>query len=431
MQFLKLMINKFKNRIFTNSIWMMSEKLVSIFGLIFVTSFVAKYIGPENFGKLTLASSVFATIQIVAMFGSENIIFQKTAKDRKFGEYIISATKLTRDFIYITLSLITLIYIYIATDSLTFIFSLATSLAVYFAVHDVYSIYFNAILESKINAFCNILALITSLLIRYFIAKFQLAIELLCVPIVIITLLPFLLRKFIFNRRRVIKKEINNERLKKYRRFMLSVGGKLFLFSLSVAFFSRSSQLALGIKSQYELGLFTVVMTLGGSFYFVLLAVISSYFTKIYQEVNLEKTQKMVAFLSVIIICISTFFISFFGLFGGKVVNFLYGKEFLVSNEILILAVVLTMFSGLSTIAERYLLKFNAYDYLKKKTLYSMALNIILTIIFVYYWGLMGAMLAMLISEVIASTVLNYFYKNGIIFKMHKMIFSPLIYRKY
>ena len=64
-------------KILSNSLWMMSEKLIAIFGLIFVSSFVAKYIGPENFGKLTFATTVFAIIQTIAMFGSENIIFQK------------------------------------------------------------------------------------------------------------------------------------------------------------------------------------------------------------------------------------------------------------------------------------------------------------------------------------------------------------------
>lgn len=424
------LITKFKNKIFTNSIWMMSEKTISLIGLIFVTSFVAKYIGPENFGKLTLAGSIFATIQIIAMFGSENIIFQKTAKNRKFGEYIINATKSIRNILYVGLSLITLIYIYIETDRLTFIFSLATGVAVYFAVHDVYSIYFNAILESKINAYCNILALIMSLIVRYCIAKFQLAVEFLCIPIILITLIPFLLRLYIFNRKKIIKEMITNKKINKYRRFMFAVGGKLFIFSLSVAFFTRSSQLILGLKSQYELGLFTVAMTLGGSFYFVLLAIISSYYTKIYQEIDFHKTQRMVALLNIIIVSVSGVFLLFFSIFGEVIIKLLYGEKFVINNIILILVVLVTMFSGLSTISERYLLKYNAYDYLKKKTLYSISFNIILTLIFVYYFGLIGATLSILISEIFSCTILNYFYKGGMIFKMHKMTFSLLIHHK-
>lgn len=41
-----------RNKVLSNSIWMILEKVISIFGLIFVTSYVAKYIGPANYGNI-------------------------------------------------------------------------------------------------------------------------------------------------------------------------------------------------------------------------------------------------------------------------------------------------------------------------------------------------------------------------------------------
>ena len=417
-------------KIFSNSLWMMSEKLVSIFGLIFVTSFVAKYIGPENFGKLTFASSIFAIIQTIAMFGSENIIFQKTAKDRRFGEYIIDSTKIIRDFMYVSLSLLTLVYIYFFADQLTFIFSVATSIAIYFAVHDVYIIYFNAILQSKINAYCNIFALMISLLVRYCIAKFQLAVELLSVPIILITIIPFFIRKYLFNKVKLEKGYVTKERVNRYRKFMLGIGRKLIFYSLSVAVFTKTSQLFLGLKSQYDLGIYTVAMTLGNSFYFVLVAIISSYFTQIYIEKDFEQSQKMVAKLSVMIVAICLAVMAFFAVTGHYIVQWLYGAEYASVNEILLFTVVVTLFSGLSTVAEKYLLKFNAYDYLKKKTLYLVAFNLVLTALFVHLWGLKGAITAILITEIMSFTVFNYFYKKGMIFDTQKRMLLLSTYRK-
>ena len=417
-------------KIFSNSLWMMSEKLVSIFGLIFVTSFVAKYIGPENFGKLTFASSIFAIIQTIAMFGSENIIFQKTAKDRRFGEYIIDSTRIIRDFMYVSLSLLTLVYIYFFADQLTFIFSVATSIAIYFAVHDVYIIYFNAILQSKVNAYCNIFALMISLLVRYCIAKFQLAVELLSVPIILITIIPFFIRKYLFNKVKLEKGHVTKERVNRYRKFMLGIGRKLIFYSLSVAIFTKTSQLFLGLKSQYDLGIYTVAMTLGNSFYFVLVAIISSYFTQIYIEKDFEQSQKMVAKLSVMIVAICLAVMAFFAVTGHYIVQWLYGAEYASVDEILLFTVVVTLFSGLSTVAEKYLLKFNAYDYLKKKTLYLVAFNLVLTALFVHLWGLKGAITAILITEIMSFTVFNYFYKKGIIFDTQKRMFLLSTYRK-
>ncbi|AYX86017.1 Polysaccharide biosynthesis protein [Acinetobacter baumannii] len=424
-----VLIEKLKSKVFTNSIWMMSEKLISIFGLIFVTSFVAKYIGPENFGKLTFASSIFAIIQTIAMFGSENIIFQKTAENRRLGEYIIVSTKIIRDILYLSFSSLTLFYIYYVADYLTFVFSLATSIAIYFAVHDVYLIYFNAILQSKINAYCNILALIISLIIRYCIAKFQLAVELLCIPIIMITLVPFFIRKYLYAKKKVSESDVVVEKFKRYRKFMLGVGRKLALYTLSVAIFTKTSQLFLGIKSQYDLGIYTVAMTLGNSFYFALVAIISSYFTQIYVEKDFEKSQKMVAKLSLVIILICLSVLLFFSIVGPYIVNWLYGSAYVGVNNILLLAVVVTMFSGLSTVAEKYLLKFNAYDYLKKKTLYLVVFNIMLTAFCVHQWGLNGAVFAILLTEIMSFTIFNYFYKNGIVLDAQKRIFFMSTYK--
>ena len=58
-------------KIFYNSAWMMLEKFLGIFGLIFVNSYMAKYIGPESFGKLAFAMSIFVFVQTFSWFGAD------------------------------------------------------------------------------------------------------------------------------------------------------------------------------------------------------------------------------------------------------------------------------------------------------------------------------------------------------------------------
>ncbi|MHA2484358.1 oligosaccharide flippase family protein [Escherichia coli] len=72
-------------RILSNSIWMMSEKIISLFGLIFVTSFVAKYVGAEVFGQIAFATSLFQIAMIIAQLGSDVIIFKRVSKKNRFG----------------------------------------------------------------------------------------------------------------------------------------------------------------------------------------------------------------------------------------------------------------------------------------------------------------------------------------------------------
>ena len=415
-------------RILSNSVWMVSEKFISLFGLIFVTSFVAKYIGPENFGKLTFAGSIFAIIQTLAMFGSDNIIFQKTSKNIKSGEIIIEATKKIRNYIYILSSLGLLVYLYFNVDRLTFIFSLASCVALYFALHDVYSIYFNAILESKVNTFCNIVALVISLLLRFWIVEHQLSIEWLCLPIVLIAFIPYLMRRLIFHKNRKTQ-FIDEKRIKIYRNYMLSTGRKLVLYTLSIAIFTKTSQLFLGVKSQYDLGIYTVAATLGTSYYFVLSALISSVMTQVYVEQDFDKSQKIVAQLNAFVILVSMIMLVFLLFFGKWIVETLYGNAFIPVVNILWIMVLVCLFSGLSTVAEKYLIKFNAYSYLQKKTNILVIFNIVITFFSVKYFGLYGAVLSILFTELFSTTLFNYFYGNKVIIDTHKRIFLPSTYR--
>ncbi|QQT87001.1 oligosaccharide flippase family protein [Acinetobacter ursingii] len=408
-----------KSRSIKNSLWMMSEKIISIFGLIFVTSFVAKYIGPANFGKLTFATSIFSIVHTVAMLGSDNVIFQKTSRNRKVGEKIIYSTKLLRDTIFVTLSFLLLVYLYLAFDYLTFIFSLATCIGIYFLLHDVYSIYFNAILESKINTIANIFGLLVALLLRFIVAYFEMSVEWLSVPIVLATLIPYLIKKYIFSRKAVYSGDDSNNYYRHYRRYILGVGKKLVLYSLSVSIFTKTSQLFLGYKSASDLGIYTVALTLGTSFYFVLVALISSFMPKIYQQSDLDQSQTMVAKLNAAVIIISFFAFIFFYIFGEWIINKLYGIEFSDAAKILPIMVVVCLFSGISTVSEKYMMKFNAYSYLQKKTNILLMFNIIITAILIYYWGIMGAVYSILMTEIFSATILNYFFNHRLILKSH------------
>ncbi|EEZ3694864.1 oligosaccharide flippase family protein, partial [Escherichia coli] len=66
-----------KRNIFTNSLWMILEKAIAILGLIFVTSYVAKYVGTEIFGEIAYATSLFQIVQVVSQLGSDVLIFKR------------------------------------------------------------------------------------------------------------------------------------------------------------------------------------------------------------------------------------------------------------------------------------------------------------------------------------------------------------------
>lgn len=420
-----------KNKVFSNSMWLIAEKILSIFGLFFVTSMVAKYIGPDNYGKLVFASSLFAVIQTISMFGSENLFFQKISKNKTLGEKLIFATKRYRTLIYTVGSIFLLLYLYFTTDYLTFTYSIATCIALYFALHDMpYIIYFDALLKSKINVVCNMFGLIFTLLFRYLLVFFELDIIWLIIPIISVTLIPYVIRLNLYKRFKATEFLQLNE-LSKYQKYMLGAGKKLFLYSLAVIIYTRTAQIFLGIKSQFDLGIYTVAITLGMSFAFVLNAIITSYMTQIYAEKDKQKSQDMTSVLYGITCFVSLGAILFLYIAGPYIVSILYGNNYTQVNSILTVITFACLLSTISGISDKYLVKENAYNYLSKKTNLLVVFNLVTAASLITVFGLKGAVMSIFLTEFVSATLCNYFFKHGEIFKVQLKTFSPTLYMKY
>lgn len=120
------------NKIALNAVWMMSEKIISIFGLIFVTSSVAKYVGPNLFGQIALSLSIFQIVQIIAQMGGGTIIFKRLSKNLNSGVLLLNATLYMRVLLYFVISIPVLVYYSYKSDYLSSIFIFATFISCFF-----------------------------------------------------------------------------------------------------------------------------------------------------------------------------------------------------------------------------------------------------------------------------------------------------------
>lgn len=403
-------------KIISNSLWMMIEKFIGIFGLIFVTSYVAKYIGPENFGKIAFATTIFTFVQTLTWFGNQEILFKRVSKNHLSGlQYLLSTQKI-RKFLFLALTIPVLIGFYALTDQLTFIFGIATAFATYFVTQDMYSIFNNAILKSYINAIVNMIGLVVALILRYFIVYFKLDITFLALPIILITLLPYLLKKLIFNRSDT-SKIIS---IKRYSKYYFLAGSSLVISTLAISFYTQITSFLLAtLRSTTELGLYAAAIPLGMSWSFVNFAIITSVLSRVYREKDNYNSYKMVAQLNLIIISISLTVIAILALIGQWLIQLLYGNQYSTSYELLVILAFSTMFSGLGTVAARLMVKEESYSYISKKMFFVAIFSLPIAFFMIYFFGLKGAAYSVLLIEILSATLFNYFYKQGLIFKIH------------
>ena len=403
-------------KIISNSLWMMLEKFIGLFGLIFVTSYVAKYIGPSNFGKIALVATLFSFVQTLTWFGNQEILFKRVSKNENSGLQYLFSTQNLRKLLFLFFTIPVLLSLYFYADFLTVVFGIATAFATYFITQDIYAIYNNATLNSYINALVNMLGLIVALIIRYIVVALEMNYAFLAIPIILTTLIPFLLKKYIFNK----KQQATSISVGRYQRYYFFAGGSLVMSTLAVSFYTQINSLLLAaLTSTRELGLYAAAVTLGMSWSFINASIITSVLSRIYREKNSYYSYIMIAKLNIIIFFISLIAIVVLAVFGSWMLTLLYGDAYQSAYKLLIVLGLATMCSGLGTIIARLMIKEESYHYISKKMIFVAVSALPISYIMIYFFGLKGAAYSVLFIELLSLTLFNYFYKDGLIFKIH------------
>ncbi|BAN98990.1 hypothetical protein E05_42240 [Plautia stali symbiont] len=179
-----------------NSMWTIAEKLIAVFGLIFVTSYVAKYVGPTTFGIISIAMLVFQFIQTIALMGSDVILLKRIAQNHHSGLRLMMATFLL--VLYCVLSIVGMAIMEEEWSADALVFICAAAIACLFSSIDLINIYNEAMLNARLNVIANVIGLAISLTVRFLISYYQLEPAYLAIPIVLATFIPFTIKLTLF-----------------------------------------------------------------------------------------------------------------------------------------------------------------------------------------------------------------------------------------
>ena len=323
-----------------NSLWMLVEKSISLFGLIFIISAVAKYTGPSIYGEISLAASIFIVIKTVAQLGLDQIFFKYVSQKKPFHFlFFKNATQLVSS-IYLILSIIVIAVSYFYASTTGFYFIIATFLAYYFNSVDLLNAYYEGVLLSKINVLANVVGLLISLVMRWGIVLLEMDYIYLCLPIVIMTLIPFLIKRFIYyNNYSKGSKFISQSTIKskKYITYFLGAGIPLMLAVITATVNGQASNFLLGyIENTASVGIFSIAFVLAGAWCIVPTTLIMSYMTSIY-SINNNDYEKYIKTSSKILLNIgllSLFIVFILYLISPYFIDWLYGEDFFQSIEI-------------------------------------------------------------------------------------------------
>jgi len=416
---------------FKNTSWLFAEKILRMVVGLFVGIWVARYLGPEQFGLFSYAQSFVGLFTAFATLGLDGIVVRELVKDeRRRDELIGSAFWLKLIGSFTVLIILAIAIHFTSNDSYTNYLVFIIASATIFQSFNVVDFYFQSKVLSKYVVYANVISLFITSLIKVTLIlneapliafawvvlfdSFVLAVGLMCLFLKNST---FRIRNLTFKRETAIS--------------LLKDSWPLIFGLIGVSIYSRIDQIMIKEMLDNEaVGYYSVAVRLTEIWLFITTALTTTFFPAIVnakkqdEGLYLDRIQNLYNLLTKISITLSILMM----LFSDFIIQMLFGVDYIRSSEILNVYVWSLVFVFLSNGSWSYYLNENLEYLASIRLIYGGIANIILNMYLIKEIGVIGAAYSTLISYAIASYLFNSFYrKTRILFKIQTMSFINII----
>lgn len=401
------MEEKFRLRnIFGNSMWQITEKILTMILSIVVTSLVARYLGTEQYGLVNYVISVVMLFTTFSTLGMEKITINDIVDSKYKKEDILGTSFVIRIVGGIILIIISQITLYVLTDGdrLSQLLGIIMGTCMLFKAFEVIEYYLQSQMNLKMVSIIRFVTAIATAIAKIIVVYCDLGvIGFTCTYLVDAIVAGFLF--FIWYKKNI------KQKLKidvKYAKSLLSRCWYIAVAGIMTTIYMRIDQVMLGtmLESKAENGIYSAAVRIAEMWYFVPLAIAASFqpvIMKRKNEENEEEYKKNMQRLYDFVAVIGIAFGIIISVFGKLIVNILYGTEYLKAAKILNVSVWAGLFATLGSARAIWLVAENKQKYTLVYTLVGCIVNVILNCILIPKQGAFGAAIATLMAQLIAN----------------------------
>ncbi len=124
-------------------------------------------------------------------------------------------------------------------------------------------------------------------------------------------------------------------------------------------------------------------------------------------------------------VVVSAVVIAAVALLAPPFIHYFYGPAYEDAVALMVWLCLGTMFGLLSSVMDRFIIKYNGYGYLVKKTFFVLLICLVSSAVLVHLYGLTGAAFSVILTELLSFTLLNYFFAAQPMLSIHRSFFSP------
>jgi len=392
-------------RIFSNLSWLFFDKVFRLgFGL-FVVAWVARYLGPSDFGHLNYAIAFTALFSAIATLGLDGIAVRELINEPEQKEKILGSVfflKLIGGICALILSCSAILLVR-PNDKSSSVLIFIIALGFIFQSFNTIDIWFQSQLLSKYTVWVkNSVFLIASIMKVFFI--------LVKGPLIVFAVIGTF-EIMIGAAGLIIFYHAKHLRIKKWKADWLVVQNllkdswPLILAGLSVMVYMRIDQVMIGqMMGDKVVGIYSAAVQLAEIWYFIPMLISPSIFPsilnakKIGGDIYTQRTQMLYDLMALLAVLIAV--IVFF--FSKDMISFLYGNQYVNASFVLSIYVWAGIPVFLGVVVSRFLIAENMTKVSFYRTFLGCISNVILNLILIPRYGIVGAAWATLISYFIS-----------------------------
>jgi len=405
-----------------NTSWLFGEKILRMTVGLFVGIWVARYLGPEQFGLFSYAQSFVGLFAAIATLGLDGIVVKALVNDQGQRERLLGTAFVLKllGAVLVLLLLATSVFFQsndLQTNTLIFIIASATV----FQSFNVIDFYFQSTVLSKYVVYSNVFSLLLSSVIKVILILNQAPLIAFAYVILFdsLVLASGFIYFYVLKHLSILCWHFD----KVVAKSLLKESWPLILSGLVISMYMKIDQVMIkNILGNADVGQYAVAVRLSEIWYFIPIIISSSLFPAILNAKNISnelyysRIQQLYDLMawSAISIAIPMTFLS------DWMINLFFGTQYSEASGVLMIHIWSAVFVFLGVASGKWFIAEGLQRYSFYRTLVGAILNIGLNLVLIPQHGIYGAAIATLAAQIFASYLFNVINeKSRITFILH------------
>jgi O-antigen/teichoic acid export membrane protein len=388
---------------FKNTAWLFGEKILRMVVGLFVGIWVARYLGPEQFGLFSYAQSFVGLFTAIATLGLDGIVVRELVKDETRRDALIG-TAFWLKFIgaFGVLLFLAIAINFTSNDTQTNILIFIIASATIFGSFNVVDMYFQSKVMGKYIVFANVISLFFSSVAKIILILNEAPLEAFAWVVLFDSFVLACGFVYFYIKNHRIDWKFN----KPIAVDLLRDAWPLILSGIVISIYMKIDQVMIMEMMDAEaVGQYAAAVRLSEAWYFIPMVIASSLFPaiinakKISEELyyaRLQKLYDLMVWMAIAIALPMTFL-------SDWIVNLLYGGEYNEAGSVLMIHIWAGVFVFLGVASGKWFVSENLQILAFWRTFSGMIINVILNFVLIPKYGVQGAAVATLSSQIMAA----------------------------